>query len=637
MKNGFIKLGVAVPSLQVANCKFNTQKIIELSCTAADNGCSLLVFPELSLTASTCGDLFFREALLRSAESSLVYFMNETKSLDMLIFVGLPIRINSNLYNAVAAVCHGELLGIIPKTNIPHFNGNDEMRRFHPAPKSSFEISYAGQSCVFGTDQIFFDSSMPSFKVAAELGNDAWSQLPPSARHCHAGATIIVNSSASPEAVGKPCYRCDTVKLFSGRQSCAYLYSSAGQDESTTDLVFSGHSFICENGTVLAENKPFEGNELLLTEVDIDRLAFSRSCLNDFCCEQNPNYSYREFSLPITETKLTRSFDRHPFIPNDAETLNERAEFILNMQSFALAKRLRHTASSVAVVGVSGGLDSTLALIVAERAMKKLNKPSDCVLAITMPCFGTGSRTRSNAQELCERLGVSFECINIKAAVKQHLSDIGHDESTYDVTYENAQARERTQVLMDIANSRNGLVVGTGDLSEVALGWSTFNGDHMAMYGVNCGVPKTLIRYIVKCYADKSDDAGLRRVLYDILDTPISPELVPSASGEIAQRTEEILGDYDLHDFFLYYFIRSGYDPEKLYRVACIAFDGAFTADYIKATLRTFIKRFIYQQFKRSCCPDGVKIGSVALSPRGDWRMPSDAATDEWLEQLERL
>lgn len=634
MKDGFFKLGVATPELKVADCSFNTDRIIEKVKAAANEGAVVLAFPELSVTGYTCGDLLFRHTLLNSAEESLVRLMNETSDLDILIFVGLPVSLDAKLYNCAAAVYHGKLLGLIPKTNIPNYGEHYELRYFAPAPDATYEVCYAGQRCMFGTKQIFVNGEMPKLKIAAEICEDVWCQLPVSVGHIKAGANVIINLSASAETVTKPDYRRNMITSYSGREICVYLYSDAGSDESTTDLVFSGHSMIVENGTVLAENKPFGEDKLIFADVDIDKINYSRSILNDFICAYDPSYRYTEFSLPVKETKLTRRFDRHPFIPSDKEKLNENCEFILNMQSTALAKRIKHICAEKAVIGVSGGLDSTLALIVSVLAMKKLGRSASDVKAITMPCFGTGKRTRTNAEILCERLGVEFECVDISATVRSHFNDIGHDEKTYDVAFENAQARERTQVLMDIANSEKGIVVGTGDLSETALGWSTFNGDHMSMYGVNSGIPKTLIRHIVRYCAEASNDEEYRNVLLDILDTPVSPELVPSANKELTQKTEEILGDYDLHDFFLYYFIRAGYTPEKLYRIACMAFDGVFSPDYILKTLKTFIGRFFSQQFKRSCCPDGVKIGTVGLSPRGDWRMPSDAVSYEWLKNI---
>jgi NAD+ synthase (glutamine-hydrolysing) len=509
------------------------------------------------------------------------------------------------------------------------------MRHFTAGGDSVEEIVYAGQSCLFGKNILFCCETIKNLVVAAEICEDVWVQTPPSITHCAAGATVIVNLSASPEAIGKAEYRADLVRIHSARLACGYVYAAAGEYESTTDLVYSGHSLVAENGVILAERQPFTEQRLVVTELDIERLAHDRRRLTDFKCENNAKYRRVAFSTRLRETELTRSFERNPFVPSDSGKRDQRCALILDMQASALAKRQRHTNSKTAVIGVSGGLDSTLALLAAVRAFDRIGKPRSDILAITMPCFGTGTRTRGNAEKLCERLGTGFECICIEEAVRRHLEDISHNSETYDVTYENAQARERTQVLMDMANKTGGIVVGTGDLSEMALGWSTYNGDHMSMYAVNCSVPKTLVRYVVGYYADITPDKALAEVLRDILDTPVSPELIPSASGELGQRTEEILGTYELHDFFLYYCVRFGYPPDKIMRIAEYTFVGVYEKDYIGKVLRTFYTRFFAQQFKRSCTPDGVKVGSVALSPRGDWRMPSDASVSAWLDRLD--
>lgn len=638
MKHGFIKLGAAIPELRVADCAFNTDKIIELSRSAAEQGTAILVFPELSVCGYTCGDLFFRETLLRSAEESLSRIACETAELDILLAVGLPVRLFGKIYNCAAILQRGIILGVVPKTYIPSYGEFSEGRRFDSYPIDQLtNIRLSGQDTVFGACQIFEHQDLEELKIAVEICEDALSPEPMSTRHCLAGASVILNLSASPEAICKPEFRRDMLAMHSARNICAYVYANASYGESTTDLVFSGHSFVLENGVVLAENAPFGEKSLVLSEVDVKRLAYSRSQMNTFGSLHEEAYCYTAFSSELTETSLTRSISRRPFVPDDAAECARRTELTLKMQSTALAKRISHTGAKSLVIGVSGGLDSTLAILVCAEAMKLLGRPMTDIHAVTMPCFGTGKRTRSNAELLCDRLGVGFECVDITESVRRHLADLGHDETTYDVTFENAQARERTQLLMDLANSRGGLVVGTGDLSEVALGWSTYNGDHMSMYSVNCSIPKTFIRKMVACYAEACEDRELAAVLCDILDTPISPELVPSSAGELAQKTEELIGDYDLHDFFLYYFIRAGYTPEKLYRIACVAFDGVFERGHIKKTLRTFIWRFFSQQFKRSCCPDGVKVGSVALSPRGDWQMPSDAVSREWLAEIDRI
>ncbi len=637
MKHGFIKLGVAIPELRVADCAFNTDKIIELSYAAAEQGALVLAFSELSITGYTCGDLFFRETLLRAAEQALAFIADKTDSLDTLIAVGLPVRLFGKLYNCAAVLQHGNILGIVPKSYIPSYGEFSEGRRFDTFSDGLTDIFFAGQNTTFGVEQVFEHAAIDELKVAVEICEDALGQAPVSTQHCVAGATVILNLSASPEAICKPEYRRDLLSMHSARNLCVYAYANSGSGESTTDLVFSGHSFVLENGKLLAENEPFGEKRLVLCEVDVKSLAYARSQMNTFVCERDRDYSYTTFDTSIFETNLTREFARRPFVPDDADERVKRTDLTMKMQSAALAKRVMHTGAKSLVLGVSGGLDSTLAILVCVEAMKRLGRPMTDIHAVTMPCFGTGKRTRTNAELLCERLGVGFECIDITASVKQHLVDIGHDENTYDVTFENAQARERTQVLMDLANSRGGLVVGTGDLSEVALGWSTYNGDHMSMYSVNCSIPKTFIRCMIDCYAQNCSDQELCAVLYDILDTPISPELVPSENAELSQKTEELIGDYDLHDFFLYYFVRAGYTPEKLYRIAKLAFDRVFTPEHIKKTLRTFVWRFFSQQFKRSCCPDGVKVGSVALSVRGDLQMPSDAVAAEWLEQIDNI
>lgn len=635
MKDGFIKVAALVPELRVADCKHNADKTIELAKAAASAGARILVFPELGITGYTCQDLFFHGTLLDAAEREVERVIRETADTDALIFIGTPLINCGKLYNAAVAIYRGRLLGIVPKTLIPNYGEFYEARQFAPAAEHNETIIFASQSCPFGTKLLFCHSYIKELTVAAEICEDMWGQIPPSTHHAAAGATIIANLSASNELIGKAEYRRTLTSITSARNICGYIYASAGEGESTTDLVFAGHSLICENGTVLAEREPFAGSEFITADIDVKMLTYKRSQNNVFACRQNNDYIRISFGSEPTETKLERRFSCRPFVPSDDGTRHKRCSLILDMQSAALARRIEHTRARKAVVGISGGLDSTLALIVAERAMQRLGRSTRDILTVTMPCFGTGVRTRGNAEELSLLLDTDFRCVDIAASVKQHLSDIGHAEDDYDVTYENAQARERTQVLMDIANQTGGIVIGTGDLSEVALGWSTYNGDHMSMYGVNCSVPKTLIRYIVKYYADTCGNSKLSAVLYDILDTPVSPELVPSRPGEISQRTEDILGRYDLHDFFLYHMMRGGYSPSKLYRIAKLTFAGQFDDDYIKKTLELFCRRFFGQQFKRSCVPDGVKIGTVALSPRGDWRMSSDSSSREWLADIE--
>lgn len=636
MKDGFIKSAALVPELRVADCKFNADKTIELAEKAASAGARLLVFPELGITGYTCQDLFFQSTLLNAAEREVERVMRETAGIDALIFIGTPLLNCGKLYNTAVAMYHGRMLGIIPKTLIPNYGEFYETRQFTPAPEHNETINFASQSCPFGTKLLFCHSYIKEFTVAVEICEDMWGQIPPSTYHSAAGATVIANLSASNELIGKAEYRRTLTSMTSARNICGYIYASAGCGESTTDLIFGGHSLICENGAVLAERAPLNDSEFITADIDVKMLTYKRSQNNVFICRKNDDYIRITFGNEPSDTVLERRFSCNPFVPSDDSTRHERCSLILDMQSAALAKRIKHTNARTAVVGISGGLDSTLALIVTERAMKRLGRSTHDIITVTMPCFGTGVRTRGNAEELSVLLDTDFRCVDIAAAVKQHLADIGHAEDNYDVTYENAQARERTQVLMDIANQTGGIVIGTGDLSEIALGWSTYNGDHMSMYSVNCSVPKTLIRYIVKFYADTCGNSQLVAVLNDILNTPVSPELVPSRPGEIGQRTEDILGRYDLHDFFLYYMMRCGYSPSKLYRIAKLSFAKQFDEDYIKKTLDLFCRRFFGQQFKRSCVPDGVKIGTVALSPRGDWRMSSDTSSYEWLADIDR-
>lgn len=638
MKDGFIKVAAATPELAVADCTFNTEQIISLMKKAQKQGSSVIVFPELCITGYCCSDLFSQDRLLEAAESSLIKIIKATEDTLPLVFVGLPVQVCGKLYNCAAAVQNGKLLGLVPKSYLPNYSEFYEARHFEPADRNAecICISFAGFTVFFGTNQLFCHKGMKDLIIGAEICEDVWGQLPPSVSHCMAGATVIVNLSASPESIGKPEYRRELVGIHSARNICGYVYSNLGEGESTTDLVYSGHSVICENGAFLAERMPFEKKDVIYTELDVKRLVHERRRITDFKVSFNSSYKYIYFDSGMCDTDLTRSFSKRPFVPEDEKSLASRCRFILDMQSSALAKRLRHAGCRTAVIGISGGLDSTLALLVTASAMDKLGKSHDDIVTVTMPCFGTGKRTRGNAEKLCEYLNTRFVCIDIADAVKIHLRDIDHPDDVYDVTYENAQARERTQVLMDMANKTGGIVIGTGDLSEMALGWSTYNGDHMSMYGVNCSVPKTLVRYLVSYYAEYCADKRLASVLRDVLDTPVSPELIPAAHGEeLGQRTEDILGTYELHDFFLYYFVRFGYSPAKILRIAKTAFAGTYETDYIESTLRTFIKRFFIQQFKRSCTPDGVKVGSVTLSPRGDWRMPSDACFGDFISEIE--
>ena len=637
MKDGFLKAAALSPALRVADCAYNAGQIAAALQACAGRGIKLAVFPELALTGYTCGDLFFQQALQQAALQGLAQILQASEGLDLIALVGLPVAVNGKLYNCAAVVCGGRLLGLVPKTCLPNYGEFYEKRHFAPGDKKVRTVTVCGQQVPFGTQLLFQCRQMPAFVLGVELCEDLWSALPPSTFHALAGATVLANLSASDETVGKAEYRRALVANQSARLLCCYLYASAGHGESTQDMVFAGHDLVAENGVLLAETEPFKGGDAV-SELDCARMLAERARNTSFV-PNDEGYQVVGFDLAVTETVLTRWVDPAPFVPGDARRRAERCELILRMQADGLAKRIEHTHAKTAVIGISGGLDSCLALLVAARAMRRLDRPAADVLAVTMPCFGTTKRTRSNAEILCQELGVSFREVNITATVRSHFADIGHDGQTPDVTFENSQARVRTLELMDIANLNGGFVVGTGDLSELALGWATYNGDHMSMYGVNAGVPKTLVRHLVRYEADTAPTDALRRVLLDILDTPVSPELLPAKDGEIAQRTEELVGPYELHDFYLYYVLRFGFGPRKIFRLAKAAFAGRpeYTDQVLYKWLRSFYWRFFAQQFKRSCLPDGPKVGSVTLSPRGDWRMPSDASAAAWLAELETL
>lgn len=635
MKHGFFKVAAATVDIKTADPNFNAEKIIEAMKAAEKERVKVLVFPELSLTGYTCGDLFFQDALIKNTVSALLKIKEESIETGAITFVGAPLMRNSKLYNTAVAVYKGEILGVVPKSFIPNYGEFYEMRHFTPAPSENSEIMIGDKCYPFGTKLIFASNQSPTLKIACEICEDLWVPVPPSVGHAMAGATVIVNLSASDEIIGKKEYRRALVKGESSKILSAYIYADAGYGESTQDMVFAGHNLIAENGTILAESKLFENN-ITISEADTARLVTERAKQNTFgSCETGYKFIY--FSMPEEETRLTRKVEKRPFVPEDGEARNIRCEEILEIQAEGLKKRLEHAHAKTAVIGISGGLDSSLALLVAKRAMEKLNRPMTDIVAVTMPCFGTTKRTKSNAECLCEAIGTSFETIDIKKTVTSHLEDIGHDLNDLNVVYENAQARERTRVLMDIANRTGGMVIGTGDLSELALGWATYNGDHMSMYGVNASVPKTLVRHIVATVAEKTDNELLKKSLTDILDTPVSPELLPAKDGEISQKTEELVGPYDLHDFFLYYMVRFGFSPEKIFRLCVKAYGDEYDEEVIKHWLKTFVRRFFTQQFKRSCLPDGPKVGTVTLSPRGDWRMPSDACSDSWLGEAEAL
>ena len=636
MKDGFIKVAAATPEIRLADCKFNGEQIVRAIEAAQAQGAKVLVFPELCLTGYTCGDLFLQDLLLRAAEEALQSVMKQTADKNILCLVGLPLRRESRLYNCAAVFCRGELLGVVPKRNIPNYSEFYELRHFSPAGDGIEWITLAGQEVPFGQNLLFCCRELPEFVVAAEICEDLWVPQSPSIRHAAAGATILANLSASDETIGKSDYRRMLVEAQSAKLVCGYLYADAGEGESTTDLVFSGHNLIGENGAILAESALFQ-NGILYSEIDVQRLMSERRRMNTYPAVPAEEYLRVAFSMPLAETALTRRVEMRPFVPEDGADRKKRCESIFAMQVNGLKKRLAHIGAKTAVIGISGGLDSCLALLVTVKTMDALHRSRKDILAVTMPCFGTTKRTKTNAEILCERLGVTFRTVEISESVLLHLRDIEHPTDVYDAAYENAQARERTQVLMDLANQTGGIVIGTGDLSELALGWATYNGDHMSMYGVNASIPKTLVRYMVDYVARDAGDAKLFEVLMDILDTPVSPELLPAKDNEIAQKTEDLVGPYELHDFFLYQVMRMGFAPAKVYRLAVYAFRGVFSPDVIKKWLRTFYWRFFAQQFKRSCLPDGPKVGSVTLSPRGDWRMPSDACVRLWLDEVEKL
>ena len=636
MNYGFIKACAVSPALRVADCPYNAQETIEAMQQAAEDGCQLTVFPELGLTGYTCGDLFLQQPLLDAAEAALREILKASEALQLVALVGLPVTVDAKLYNCAAVICQGALLGLVPKSHIPNYGEFYEKRHYCAAPAGVKEISFAGQKTLFGTKLLFRCETMQAFTLAVEICEDLWAPLPPSTAHALAGATVLANLSASDETVGKAEYRRALVSQQSARLLCAYLYADAGHGESTTDMVFSGHNLIAENGTLLAESRPFS-QALACTELDLGRLLAERRRNTSFE-PVTDGYETVSFHLPLREIPLTRYISPTPFVPADGGARAERCELILQMQADGLAKRIEHAHAKTAVIGISGGLDSCLALLVAVHAMKKLDRSMDSILAVTMPCFGTTKRTRSNAEILCQELGVQFTEISIANTVRSHFADIGQSETNFDVTFENGQARVRTLELMDLANRAGGLVVGTGDLSELALGWATYNGDHMSMYGVNAGVPKTLVRHIVRYEADAANSDTLREVLLDILDTPVSPELLPAKeNGEIAQQTESLVGPYELHDFYLYYVLRFGFSPAKIYHLAKAALSDRYSDEVLLHWLRNFYRRFFQQQFKRSCLPDGPKVGSVTLSPRGDWRMPSDACVSVWQAELDTL
>ncbi len=634
MHDGFLKVASATPTIQVANCPYNAQQIITVAKQAAEKQVSAIVFPELCLTGYTCGDLFFQQTLLTSALNGLETILHELKQEDIICIVGLPIRVETNLYNCAAVCYHGKLLGIVPKTNLVDQGGLNETRYFCTAPAYR-EIMLCHQTVPFGTNIIFSCDTLTEFQFGVEICKDIWVTEPPSNVLAKEGATVIFNLSASTEVVGRAAYRKTLVTGQSAKLICAYVYADAGQGESTTDYVYSGHDLIAENGTILAES-PLFYTGFIDADIDLQLLWQERchtSCWNHV---STPSYQKVRFSLPIISLQLERTIQANPFLPPRLPDLPARCESILNIQANGLKNRLAHIGCRHVVIGLSGGLDSTLALLATVRAFEAMQLDPSGITAVSMPCFGTTNRTRLNARSLAIELGCTFREIDISASVTQHFHDVGQDPNQHDVTYENAQARERTQVLMDIANQLGGIVIGTGDLSESALGWATYNGDHMSMYSINCDIPKTMVRYLV-AHCININVTPLSDILMDILQTPVSPELLPPVGETISQQTEEIVGPYELHDFVLFYTLRYGFMPHKIFRLACLALGDKYKKETIKHWMTVFYRRFFSQQFKRSCLPDGPAVGSVSLSPRGGWIMPSDAKSSIWLEDVETI
>ena len=637
MRDGFVKAAAGTPKIRVADCEYNAGQIIALMEEAAAQGVKVLALPELCVTGYTCGDLFLQPTLLDGAERALARILEETRGLDMLTALGLPVRCQNKLYNCAAIIQKGAILALAPKTHIPNYGEFYEARWF-ASPSETLngcEFELARLPVRMATHPLVECGTVPGLVIGVEICEDLWAPAPPSVRLAAEGATLILNLSASDEVAGKADYRRQLVTSQSGRLVCGYIYADAGEGESSTDLVFTGHNMIAENGTLLAEGRFSTG--LTISEIDVQRLTYERQRMNTYASPPGDVYTFSDYcKFEREETALTRPVSPTPFIPADTGAREQRCEEILTITALGLKKRLEHTNAACAVVGLSGGLDSTLAILIAAKAFDLLGRDRQGILAVTMPCFGTTRRTRSNAELLARELGAEFMEVNIGAAVERHFADIGQSMDDHSVTFENAQARERTQVLMDLANQRGGLVIGTGDLSELALGWATYNGDHMSMYAVNASIPKTLVRHLVAWEAQRRG-GPIGEVLRDILDTPVSPELLPPKDGEIAQKTEDLVGPYELHDFFLYYAVRWGFPPRKVLRLAACAFGGRYDREALLKWLKNFYRRFFSQQFKRSCLPDGPKVGSVGLSPRGDWRMPSDAAAKLWLDELEEL
>lgn len=641
MNYGFVKVAAAVPRVKVADCKFNSERLEGLITIAEGKGVQILTFPEMCITGYTCGDLFAQQLLLEQAEMALIQILNSTRQLDIISILGMPVVVNSTVINAAVVIQKGKILGVVPKTYLPNYKEFYEQRWFTSALQvSENSVRLCGQIVPMGNN-LLFETAETTFGI--EICEDLWATVPPSSSLALQGAEIIFNLSADDEGIGKHNYLCSLISQQSARCISGYVFSSSGFGESTTDVVFAGNGLIYENGYLLARSERFCMEEqLIINEIDVECIRAERRVNTTFAANKAncPGKEAVRISTEFVNSKdlnLTRTFNPHPFVPQGSE-LNSRCEEIFSIQIAGLAQRLLHTGAKTAVIGISGGLDSTLALLVCVKTFDKLGLSRKDILGITMPGFGTTDRTYHNAIDLMNSLGVSIREISIREACIQHFKDIGHDLNIHNVTYENSQARERTQILMDIANQTWGMVIGTGDLSELALGWATYNGDHMSMYGVNAGIPKTLVKHLVQWVAENGMDEASKATLLDIVDTPISPELIPAdENGEIKQKTEDLVGPYELHDFFLYYFLRFGFRPSKIYFLAQTAFSGVYDDETIKKWLQTFFRRFFNQQFKRSCLPDGPKVGSISISPRGDWRMPSDASSAAWLKEIAEL
>lgn len=641
MKDGFIRLAAATPVIRLADCSYNTNQIINTIDNAEDKAVKLLVFPELCVTGYTCGDLFLQDLLIKAAKEGVKLIAESTKDKELVVVIGFPYEKLGRLYNTAAVIHGGKILGLVPKINLANYGEFHESRYFTKGPEEATLVDFMGEELYFGSKLLFQSVDIADFIFGVEICEDLSSVLPPSNYHCIAGATVIANLSASNELIAKAGHRRDLIKSQSKRLICGYVYADAGEGESTTDLVFSGHNIIAEKGSLLSEADIFN-NEMLINEIDLGLIKSERRRLNTYTDKYPDAYVTLKYSLidkahKLKPYHLTRNIDPSPFVPNDPLERSKRCKDTLAIQAMGLKSRLAHVGAKCTVIGVSGGLDSTLALLVVHKAFQMLGLDMKGILAVTMPCFGTSNRTYQNALSLAEGLGATIMEIPINDAVIQHFKDIGHDINIHDITYENSQARERTQVLMDLANKHNGLVIGTGDMSELVLGWATYNGDHMSMYAVNSSVPKTLVSSMVECFADIIDYKKVSEVLKDILDTPVSPELLPPVEGREYQETENFVGPYELHDFFIYYVLRYGFSPGKVYRMAKKAFEGKYTYEEILKWLRIFYSRFFAQQYKRSCLPDGPKVGSVSLSPRGDLRMPSDAKVTLWMEEVKNI